>query len=86
MQDRELEEYQRLRAEGRWSTASEFREAERKRLRAAGLNCQQAREESWEAMLVKFPLLNGQTPARQPAVDVDLWSQIDTDSEPSQST
>jgi len=30
MQEHELKEYQRLRAEGRWIAASEFREAERK--------------------------------------------------------
>ena len=67
MQEHELKEYQRLRAEGRWNAASEFREAERKRLRAAGLNRQEAREEAWEAMLDKYPPLDGQTPARQSA-------------------
>jgi hypothetical protein len=81
MQENELKEYQRLRSEGLWSAASEFREAERKRLRAAGRNRQQAREESWEVMLEKFPPLDGQTPARQPAVAMDRWSEADTDSE-----
>ena len=51
MQEHELKEYQRHRAEGQWIAASEFREAERKRLRTAGRNRQQARDESWEAML-----------------------------------
>lgn len=64
MQEHERIEYQRLRSEGRWNAASEFRESERKRLRAAGRNRQQAREESWEAMLEKFPPLAGQTSER----------------------
>lgn len=49
--------YQRLRAEGRWPQANEFREAERKRLREAGRSRQQARDESWSLMLAKFPPL-----------------------------
>lgn len=77
MQEHELKEYQRLRAEGQWNAASEFREAERKRLRAAGRNRQQAREESWEAMLEKYPPQDGQTPARQSAVEMDRWSETD---------
>ena len=77
MQEHELKEYQRLRAEGQWTAASEFRDAERKRLRAAGRNRQQAREESWEAMLEKYPPQDGQTPARQSAVAMDRWSETD---------
>ena len=78
MQEHELKEYQRLRAEGHWTVASEFREAERKRLRAAGLNRQEAREEAWEAMLDKYPPMDGQTPARQSAVAMDRWSEADS--------
>lgn len=77
MQEHELKEYQRLRAEGQWTAASEFRDAERKRLRAAGRNRQQARDESWEAMLEKYPSQEGQTPARQSAVAMDRWSETD---------
>ena len=77
MQEHELKEYQRLRAEGRWNAASEFREAERKRLRAAGLNRQEAREEAWEAMLDKYPPIDGQTPARQSAEALNRWSDAD---------
>ena len=77
MQEHELKEYQRLRAEGQWIAASEFRDAERKRLRAAGRNRQQARDESWEAMLEKYPPQDGQTPARQSAVALDRWSEAD---------
>ena len=77
MQEHELKEYQRLRAEGHWNAASEFREAERKRLRAAGRNRQQARDESLEAMLEKYPPQDGQTPARQSAVALDRWSEAD---------
>ena len=92
MQEHELKEYQRLRAEGRWNAASEFREAERKRLRAAGRNRQQARDESWDAMLNKYPPQDGQKPARQSAAKtvrgttnlaLDRWSEADAaDSEP----
>jgi len=78
MQEYELKEYQRLRAEGRWNAASEFREAERKRLRAVGCNRQQAREESWEAMLEKYPPQDGQTPARPSAVALDRWGEADS--------
>ena len=92
MQEHELKEYQRLRVEGQWIAASEFREAERKRLRAAGRNRQQARDESWDAMLNKYPAQDGQGPARQsaaktvrgtPNVALDRWSEADAaDSEP----
>lgn len=77
MQEHELKEYQRLRAEGQWIAASEFREAERKRLRAAGRNRQQARDESWEAMLENYPPQNGQKPARRSAVALGHWSEAD---------
>ncbi len=66
MQEHERKDYQRLRAEGRWPQASEFREAERQRLRAEGRNKQQARDESWAAMLVKFPPLEGGRSASEP--------------------
>ena len=59
MQENELKEYQRLRSEGRWPQASEFREAERQRLRSAGRSKQQARDESWSLMLAKFPPFEG---------------------------
>ena len=66
MQEHERKDYERLRAEGRWPQATEFREAERKRLRKAGRNRQQACNESWVAMLVKFPPLEPSRPARDP--------------------
>lgn len=76
MQTHEKRDYERLRAEGRWSQASEFREAERQRLRSAGRSKQQARDESWAAMLVKFPPQGQVEPAqRQSAANA-------TDSEP----
>ena len=74
----------RLLAEGRWNAASEFRQEGRMRLRAAGLNRREAREESWEAMLEKYPPQDEQTPVRQSAVDLDRWSEadaIDTESQ-----
>jgi len=77
MQEHELKEYQRIRVEGHWTAASEFREAERKRLRAAGRDRHDAREESWEAMLEKYPPQDGQTPSRQSAVALDRRSEAD---------
>lgn len=68
MEASELREYQRLRAEGRWPQANEFREAERKRLRAIGRTRQPARDESWAAMLAKFPPV-GQAKPASPAVE-----------------
>ena len=55
MTESERKDYQRLKAAGRWSQASEFREAERRRLRGIGHSKQQACDESWSAMLAKFP-------------------------------
>jgi hypothetical protein len=77
MQEHELKEYQRLRAEGRWHAASEFREAERKRLRAAGRNRQESREESWESMLAKYPPQDGKTAASQSTEALDCGSEAD---------
>ncbi len=51
MQPYELREYRRLRDEGRWPEANRIREVERRRLRAEGRTRQQARDESWAAML-----------------------------------
>lgn len=83
MQEHELRDYQRLRAEGRWDDANEFREAERKRLRAAGRTRQQAREESWESMLERFPPLdeqtNEQTPVQPSASESDPRSESDSE-------
>jgi len=53
MTEKELKDYQRLRAEGRWPTASEYRETERRRLRAAGHSKEVARRKSWDAMMSK---------------------------------
>ena len=79
MQEHELKEYQRLRTEGRWSQASEFREAERQRLRLAGRSKQQARDESWAAMLVKFPPLEDNRTGSEPtppSVDPNTLSDV----------
>ena len=75
MQEHERQEYQRLRAEGTWSEASAFREAERKRLRKVGRNRQQACDESWAAMLKKFPA-QGQV-APQVADDGERIEEVD---------
>lgn len=54
MTEKELKDYQRLRAEGRWPAASDYRETERRRLRAEGHSKETARRKSWDAMLNKF--------------------------------
>jgi hypothetical protein len=56
MQPHQQVDYERLRREGRWPEASAFRDAERKRLRAAGGTRKQAVDKSWQRMLERFPL------------------------------
>ena len=58
MESHELEDYQRLRREGRWLEANEFREVERKRLPEVGRHRQEALAKSWELMLERFPPLD----------------------------
>ncbi|MCX7420108.1 MAG: hypothetical protein NT013_11295 [Planctomycetia bacterium] len=65
MKENERKDYERLRAEGRWLEANEFREVERKRLRADGRNRQQACDESWSAMLAKYPPIEPNDPATE---------------------
>ena len=65
MKENERKDYDRLRAEGRWLEANEFREVERKRLRADGRNRQQACDESWSAMLAKYPPIEPNEPATE---------------------
>lgn len=72
MQEHERMDYERLRAEGRWSQASEFREAERKRLRAVGRTRQQACDESWAAMLAKFPSVGQAKPVSRTVENVRI--------------
>ncbi len=76
MQAHELKDYQRLRAEGRWTQASEFREAERQRFRKAGRSKPQARDESWSAMLVKFPPQTQTGPAHRAAVQPEVDPEV----------
>jgi len=53
MTEKELQDYQRLWAAGCWPAASDYREAERRRFRAAGHSKEVARRKSWDAMLSK---------------------------------
>lgn len=55
--DREskLKATDRLRREGRWEEASEFREKQRLRLRSEGMSKGKAVEEAWRLMLENFP-------------------------------
>jgi hypothetical protein len=48
---------ERLRAEGRWSEASNFREAARAEFRAKGMGRQEAADAAWEAMAEAYPAL-----------------------------
>lgn len=61
MQEHEMVEYQRLRREGRWTEAAKWRDAERRRLRAAGRSKQEAKDESWRLMLEQFAPLTTAT-------------------------
>ena len=45
----------RLRREGRWEDASEYRDEVRKQLQSEGKKRQEANEGAWEAMLEKYP-------------------------------
>lgn len=56
-QETRVETMNRLRAEGRWVEATEFRVAEIKRHRAARMKRGEARRLAWEAMLAKYPPL-----------------------------
>jgi hypothetical protein len=83
MQGHQRQDYERLRAEGRWAEANAFRETERKRLLAEGRTRQQACDESWQEMLEKFPPLNAAQdatdgePFRGPdVIDGKLWSEM----------
>lgn len=48
---------ERLRREGRWRAANEFKERERQRLRAEGCRRREAVEQSWLLMETAFPPL-----------------------------
>jgi hypothetical protein len=45
----------RLRRDGRWNEASEFRDRARKELRASGMNRSLAAEEAWVRMIAEYP-------------------------------
>lgn len=55
MTDSKIAVTERLRREGRWKQASEFRERERQRLRDEGLARNEAKEEAWRLMAERFP-------------------------------
>lgn len=78
MQGDQLAEYQRLRSEGRWSEANEFREVERRRLRVAGRTKQEAKDESWTAMVAKFPPL-GQVASPSTDLDSERIEEVEGD-------
>ncbi len=57
MNESKIELTERLRAEGRWVEASNFKETVRADLRAKGMGRQEAVEASWEAMAEAYPPL-----------------------------
>lgn len=61
----------RLRQDGRWNEASEFRDRVRKELRASGMNRSQAAEEAWVRMIAEYPPLDGDS--NEELVDQAIW-------------
>ena len=47
----------RLRREGRWEEASQYKERQRLRLREQGMSRKEAKEAAWDAMMTEFPPL-----------------------------
>lgn len=47
----------RLRTEGRWAEASQFKDQELRKLRVGGMSKSEASETAWEAMAEKYPPL-----------------------------
>lgn len=79
MQEHELTEYHRLRAEGCWTAANELRKSERKRLRAGGRVRQQARDVSSSCsvrMMNQIPML---TEVHQLVVSFSTFCLCDTE-------
>jgi|SRR5208282_2562175 len=56
MEDR-IDATDRLRREGRWTEASEFKERRRRALRAERVPKEEAKDRAWAEMLAKFPPL-----------------------------
>lgn len=65
MQETRIQTTERLRREGRWNEASDYREWERQRLRAEGKSRHDAKEESWRLMAESYTPL---TPE-----EIDWW-------------
>jgi len=63
VQESRIEATARLRHEGRWNEACEYREAERQRLRTSGVSRKDAVERSWAAMLAEFQPLEVPEPS-----------------------
>ena len=57
MIESKLDITRRLRDEGRWDEAEQYKNAEIKRLRADGLHRPEAQAQAWAAMAEKFPPL-----------------------------
>jgi hypothetical protein len=57
MNESKIELTERLRAEGRWTEASNFRETARADFRTKGMGRQEAVEAAWEAMAEAYPAL-----------------------------
>ncbi len=67
MDESKIELTERLRAEGRWVEASNFKETVRADLRAKGMGRQEAVEASWEAMAEAYPPLPVMEATAEPA-------------------
>ena len=67
MNESKIKLTERLRAEGRWTEASNFRETARADCRAKGMSRQEAVEASWEAMAEAYPPLPVAEATAEPA-------------------
>jgi hypothetical protein len=75
MKESKIEATDRLRQEGRWDKASQFKDEVIKRLRADGKTKSVASEEAWAEMIDQYPPLS--TPEK-PSDDLDLSDADDT--------
>ena len=57
MNESKIELTERLRREGRWSEASQFKDEVLKKLRSDGMTRADAAEQAWERMAAQYPPL-----------------------------
>lgn len=70
-----IEATERLRREGRWDKASQFRDEQRIRLKEQGFSSTDAKEKAWELMLEAFPPKPLATPESPLSPDVAVQAE-----------